>query len=69
MLPKIGFRIACFQWYESLSIHLTTAPFSLFGVALSIFIGFRNNASYTRFTVARTLWDSMLITHRAAASG
>ncbi len=76
VLPKIGFRlslnllmsiiaIVCFQWYESLGVHLTTAPFSLLGVALAIFLGFRNNASYARFTEARTLWGSMLITHRS----
>jgi len=34
-------------------------------VALAIFLGFRNNASYARFTEARTLWGSMLITHRS----
>lgn len=76
VLPKIAFRlflnllmsltaVICFQWYESLSIHLTTAPFSLLGVALAIFLGFRNNASYARFTEARSLWGSMLITHRS----
>ncbi|WP_416411217.1 bestrophin family protein [Pantoea sp. App145] len=54
-----------FPWYETLGIHLTTAPFSLIGVSIAIFLGFRNNASYARFTEARTLWGTLLITQRS----
>jgi putative membrane protein len=57
--------ILSYQWYESLHIHLTTAPFSLIGVAIAIFLGFRNNASYARFTEARILWGKLLITQRS----
>ncbi|GGB51670.1 hypothetical protein GCM10011502_25990 [Oceanisphaera marina] len=31
----------------------STAPFTLLGVALSLFLGFRNNASYARWWEAR----------------
>jgi putative membrane protein len=33
----------------------TTAPFSLIGIALAVFLGFRNNASYDRWWEARSL--------------
>ena len=35
-----------------------TAPFALLGVALSIYLGFRNNAAYDRWWEARKLWGS-----------
>ncbi|CCG87262.1 bestrophin family protein [Erwinia piriflorinigrans] len=59
------FAVICFQWYETLGIRLTTAPFSLLGVAIAIFLGFRNSASYARFVEARTLWGSLLIAQRS----
>jgi len=54
-----------YQWYSTFGIHLTTAPFSLVGVSIAIFLGFRNNASYARFLEARTLWGSLHITQRS----
>ncbi|HEY2019742.1 bestrophin family protein [Paraburkholderia sp.] len=38
----------------------TTAPFSLVGIALAVFLGFRNNASYDRWWEARKLWGQLL---------
>jgi putative membrane protein len=49
-------------------IPLNTAPFTLFGLALAIFLAFRNNASYGRFNEARHLWGSLLISTRALTS-
>jgi putative membrane protein len=46
---------------------LTTTPFTLVGVALGIFLGFRNNASYDRFWEARKLWGSLVNTSRSLA--
>ncbi|MFM0046604.1 bestrophin family ion channel [Paraburkholderia sediminicola] len=43
----------------SLNIN-TTAPFSLVGIALAVFLGFRNNASYDRWWEARKLWGQLL---------
>lgn len=57
--------ILCFQWYEALSIKLTLAPFSLLGVAIAIFLGFRNSVSYARFIEARGLWGNLLIVNRS----
>lgn len=47
---------------------LDTAAFPLLGVSLAIFLAFRNNASYQRFTEARLCWCQLLIAARALAS-
>lgn len=52
-------------WYEALGIKLTIAPFSILGVAIAIFLGFRNSACYARFNEARLLWGQMAITSRS----
>ncbi|WP_340609814.1 bestrophin family protein [Xenorhabdus bharatensis] len=76
VLSKITFRlmlnilmsiiaVVSYQWYEHLGIHLTVAPFSLLGIAIAIFLGFRNNTSYSRFVEARALWGSLLVTQRS----
>jgi putative membrane protein len=48
-------------------IQLNPAPFTLFGIALAIFLSFRNNVSYDRFWEGRKLWGSMLNTTRSLA--
>ena len=42
-------------------------PFTTLGVALSIFLGFRNNTAYTRFWEARTLWGAHINASRSFA--
>src|SRR5690606_9260679 len=42
----------------------TTLPFTLIGLALSIFLGFRNNSSYDRFWEGRKLWGQLINTTR-----
>jgi putative membrane protein len=44
---------------------LSVLPFQLVGVALSIFIGFRNNAAYDRWWEGRKLWGSIINTSRS----
>lgn len=44
---------------------ITTIPFSLIGLALSIFLGFRNNSSYDRFWEGRKLWGQLVNTTRS----
>ncbi len=39
---------------------LTTTPFTLIGLALAIFLGFRNNEAYDRFWEGRKLWGGMV---------
>ncbi|WP_183579642.1 bestrophin family protein [Mucilaginibacter sp. X5P1] len=48
-------------------IPLNPAPFTLFGIALALFLGFRNNASYDRFWEARKLWGALLNDTRSLA--
>lgn len=46
--------------HPSLLRGISIAPFSLLGLALSIFIGFRNNACYQRWWEARRQWGQLL---------
>jgi putative membrane protein len=43
----------------------TTIPFTLIGLALGVFLGFRNNTSYDRFWEGRRLWGSLVNTSRS----
>ena len=52
-------------WYSTLGIKLTVAPFSILGVAIAIFLGFRNNACYSRYVEARQLWGQLMIASRS----
>lgn len=52
-------------WYTSLGIKLTVAPFSILGVAIAIFLGFRNNACFARYSEARLLWGQLMIASRS----
>jgi ion channel-forming bestrophin family protein len=47
--------------------HLNPTPFSLIGIALAVFLGFRNNASYDRYWEARKLWGQLLNESRSLA--
>jgi putative membrane protein len=74
ILPQLGFITALSAlvvvFHGELlhrKITLTAVPFSLVGVALAIFLGFRNNASYDRYWEARKLWGKLLTDSRNAA--
>lgn len=47
--------------------HVQAAPLAVFGVALSLFLGFRNNAAYDRWWEARRLWGGLLADTRSLA--
>ena len=47
--------------------NLTPLPFSLIGVALGIFLGFRNNASYDRWWEGRKIWGALVNESRSFA--
>lgn len=47
-----------------LKITMTPIPFSLIGLALAIFIGFRNSASYDRYWEGRKLWGELIVMSR-----
>ena len=48
-------------------LSLNGAPFALLGIALSIFLGFRNNACYDRWWEARRNWGQLIYVARGFA--
>lgn len=77
VLPKIAPQLAVVVALSSAMViwdatwgrlpHLSASPFGLFGVALSLFLGFRNNAAYDRWWEARKLWGGLLADARSLA--
>lgn len=79
ILPKIAAKIlfisllACVTvWFyeqgDLESLRTMSAPaFSLLGVALSVFLGFRNSTCYDRWWEARKLWGELVIQSRGLA--
>ncbi|MBB6274409.1 putative membrane protein [Pedobacter cryoconitis] len=76
VLPQILFRLIllllisvvivyCRGSVFNYKIQLNPGPFTLFGIALAIFFGFRNNVSYDRFWEGRKIWGSLLNTTRS----
>ncbi|SIT04661.1 putative membrane protein [Filimonas lacunae] len=53
--------------FGAYKIPLNPAPFTLFGLALALFLGFRNSASYDRFWEGRKLWGALLNDTRSLA--
>lgn len=55
------------DWWMSLhaSSALSIPPFTVMGVALAIFLGFRNSVSYDRFWEARKQWGGLLVVARS----
>jgi putative membrane protein len=77
-LPRTKYRIAgvfflsCLVTWAELTLEdtrfhsdLHPLPFQLTGVALSIFLGFRNNAAYDRWWEGRKLWGGVVNTTRS----
>lgn len=78
ILPRIAWQlVACmavalavtlthgfvYQW----KVTITTAPFTLIGLALAIFLGFRNSVAYDRYWEARKLWGDLSFRARSFA--
>lgn len=55
------------EWW--MAVHpasaLSIPPFTLMGIALAIFLGFRNSVSYDRFWEARKQWGGLLVVSRS----
>ncbi|MCA9041146.1 MAG: hypothetical protein KDA65_12410 [Planctomycetaceae bacterium] len=72
---RIGFMTLCACVVTYLEIHfdiddnytLTSTPFTLIGLALGIFLGFRNNAAYERYWEGRTLLGRLVNSSRTWA--
>lgn len=77
IIGKIYLKIICFAAFAALIgaidgavidiPHLSITAMGVFGVALSLFLGFRNNAAYERWWEARKLWGKILADVRALA--
>ena len=49
-------------------LSIETTPISVLGVALSIFLGFRNNSAYDRWWEARKIWGGIVNESRTTAA-
>jgi putative membrane protein len=57
--------VACLaDKYGDHPIDISFSPLGVFGIALSLFLGFRNSASYDRWWEARRQWGMQVITVR-----
>lgn len=54
-------------YFFHLKVTLTPIPFTLIGLALAIFLGFRNSAAYDRYWEGRKLWGQLLYDSRNLA--
>ncbi|SEK80160.1 putative membrane protein [Roseovarius nanhaiticus] len=77
VLPRIVPRIvvvtgfaALLVWFDTVYTalpHPDPAPFAVFGIALSLFLGFRNNAAHNRWWEGRKLWGQLIADMRSLA--
>jgi putative membrane protein len=58
-------------WFQgalfNVDLTFTAAPFTIIGLALSIFLGFRNSTAYDRYWEGRRLWGDLLVSCRVLA--
>lgn len=54
-----------YQEVPAFHYSLTPMPFTVIGLALGIFLGFRNTAAYDRFWEGRKLWGQLVNTSRS----
>ncbi|OJU17111.1 MULTISPECIES: bestrophin family protein [unclassified Sphingomonas] len=78
ILPRITRRlcvIACVsvvaiiaaQAHPGIFARISAIPFTLIGIALSVFMSFRNNACYARWWEGRQLWGELIVSGRSLA--
>jgi putative membrane protein len=65
-LVALGATLAA-DHFHVLRTTISLVPFTLIGLALSIFLGFRNNTSYDRFWEGRRLWGALVNVTRSFA--
>jgi len=61
-LGGLAYKIPHWTWVGSSSV-----PLALYGAAISIVVGFRNNYAYGRWWEARTLWGAIVNRSRSVA--
>jgi putative membrane protein len=74
LLPRLlivialsGIAVTLRGWYPSRQLPLGTPPFSLVGISLAVFLGFRNSTAFERYWEGRKLWGQLVITARSLA--
>lgn len=55
------------QAHPGIFARISAIPFTLIGIALSVFMSFRNNACYARWWEGRKLWGELIISCRSLA--
>lgn len=55
------------QEHPGIFARISSIPFTLIGIALSVFMSFRNNACYDRWWEGRKLWGELIIACRSFA--
>ena len=78
ILPRIAWHLVAMAVLSIIAIFaarehpgifakISAIPFTLTGIALSVFMSFRNNACYTRWWEGRVLWGELIIACRSFA--
>jgi putative membrane protein len=78
ILPRIARRLVVIALVSIVAIiaardhpgifaRISAMPFTLIGIALSVFMSFRNNACYARWWEGRQLWGDLIISCRSLA--
>ncbi|MCI4589113.1 bestrophin family protein [Sphingobium sp. BYY-5] len=78
ILPRIARRLGTIALVSVIAIlaakdhpgifaRISAMPFTLIGIALSVFMSFRNNACYTRWWEGRQLWGELIVASRCLA--
>ncbi|KJK23064.1 bestrophin [Burkholderiaceae bacterium 16] len=60
LLVAVGVTLSHGAFFQH-KITLTAIPFTLIGLPLAIFLGFRNTAAYDRFWEGRKLWGDLVV--------
>ena len=63
----VSVALTAFNEFGPFQTRITLPALSLMGLALGIFLGFRNNTSYDRFWEGRKLWGALVNTSRGWA--
>ena len=67
LLAAIATAVVALDHWLGLLPRLDGSAFTVFGIGLSLFLGFRNNAAYDRWWEARRLWGGLLADMRSLA--
>jgi putative membrane protein len=67
LLAAMALALAALDRVSGVVPRLDGSAFAVFGIGLSLFLGFRNNAAYDRWWEARKLWGGLLADLRSLA--